>query len=104
MEWPDLHQTMLFLCITLLGGLSYSAIVMATRWRCRCYRTISVCTVGFRDADRNFLLGNARYHDISRGRFDHLSGLYTFWREKVTENQPERDRYSPILFVSIFRP
>ena len=31
MEWPDPHQTMLLLCITLLGGLSYSAIVMATR-------------------------------------------------------------------------
>ena len=85
MEWPDPHQTMLLLCITLLGGLSYSAIVMATRdgdvaviAPFRYARLVFAMLIGI------FFWGTPRYHDISRGRFDHSVRTLHFLAEKVT--------------------
>ena len=87
MEWPDPHQTMLLLCITLLGGLSYSAIVMATRdgdvaviAPFRYARLVFAMLIGI------FFLGERPDTMTFLGAgLIILSGLYTFWREKVTE-------------------
>ncbi|MGB1641267.1 MAG: DMT family transporter [Paracoccaceae bacterium] len=87
MEWTDPNQTMLLLCITLLGGLSYSAIVMATRdgdvaviAPFRYARLVFAMLIGI------FFLGERPDTMTFLGAgLIILSGLYTFWREKVTE-------------------
>ena len=87
MEWPDPHQTMMLLCITLLGGLTYNDIVMATRDSdvaviapFRYARLVFAMLIGI-----FFLRERPDTMTFLGAGLIILSGLYTFWREKVTE-------------------